>query len=327
MFTKDYAVNPPYNARVNLSMPFNSEPAIAIERVTKRFGDLTALNDFSLTIQQGEFFGLLGPNGAGKSTLINIIAGLARADAGQVAVLGSDVVSDYRLARQRLGVVPQEIAYDPFFTVMQMLQLESGYFGLSRRANQAWLDELLTELDLTDKADAPLRTLSGGMKRRLLIAQALVHKPPVLILDEPTAGVDVELRRTLWKFTQRLHRDGHTIVLTTHYLEEAEALCDRIAVMRRGELKAVDSKTALLNRSPYRVLTLHVASGMVLPDALQAKNIAAAGEAPQLRLHREDDHLGEVFSALAAANVDVQDIKIREPNLEDVFLELTGEAA
>lgn len=299
-------------------------PAIAIQNVHKHFGELAALRGVSLQVERGEFFGLLGPNGAGKSTLINIIAGLTRATDGQVAVLGHDVVRDYRQARQQLGIVPQEVAYDPFFTVQQMLTLQSGYFGFSQQANQPWIDELLAELDLTDKAQAPLRTLSGGMKRRLLIAQALVHKPPVVILDEPTAGVDVELRRTLWQFTKRLHADGHTIVLTTHYLEEAEALCDRIAVMRQGELQALDGKNALLNRHPYRVVTLCLADGVVLPEALQDKNLAPAGADPQLKLHRERDRLGDVFAALTAAGIEVQDIKIREPSLEDVFLELTG---
>lgn len=299
--------------------------AINIQGVYKQFGALQALAGIDLQIQQGEFFGLLGPNGAGKSTLINVIAGLARADAGQVTVLGHDVIRDYRHARRQLGIVPQEIAYDPFFTVQQMLRLESGYFGLSAKANQSWIDELLSELDLTDKADAPLRTLSGGMKRRLLIAQALVHKPPVVILDEPTAGVDVELRRTLWQFARRLHADGHTIVLTTHYLEEAEELCDRIAVMRKGELKALDSKTALLNRHPYRLVTLQLSGVGELPEHLQQKNLALADADPQLKLHREQDSLADVLAAIQQAGLEIADIHIREPNLEDVFLDLTGE--
>ena len=212
--------------------------------VEKRYGALRALAGVSLAVEPGEFFGLLGPNGAGKTTLINIIAGLARADAGQVAVLGADVREEYRRARRLLGVVPQELVFDPFFTVRETLRLQSGYFGL--RANDAWIDEVMHHLDLTAKADANMRALSGGMKRRVLVAQALVHKPPVIVLDEPTAGVDVELRQELWQFVRRLNRDGHTIVLTTHYLEEAEEHCQRIAMLKAGRIVALDTTRNLL---------------------------------------------------------------------------------
>ena len=198
----------------------------------------------SLEVRQGEFFGLLGPNGAGKTTLISIIAGLARANAGRVSVMGADVVADYRRARRMLGVVPQELVFDPFFTVRETLRIQSGYFGL--RGNDAWIDEVMHHLDLTAKADANMRSLSGGMKRRVLVAQALVHKPPVIVLDEPTAGVDVELRQGLWQFVRRLNRDGHTVVLTTHYLEEAEEHCGRIAMLKAGRIVALDSTSNLL---------------------------------------------------------------------------------
>jgi len=203
-----------------------------------------ALAGVSLAIAQGEFFGLLGPNGAGKTTLINIIAGLARADAGAASVMGADVVADYRRARRMLGVVPQELVFDPFFSVRETLRLQSGYYGI--RANDAWIDEVMHHLDLTGKADANMRALSGGMKRRVLVAQALVHKPPVIVLDEPTAGVDVELRQGLWQFVRRLNADGHTIVLTTHYLEEAETHCQRIAMLKAGRVVALDSTENLL---------------------------------------------------------------------------------
>ena len=205
-----------------------------------------ALNDVSLTVEPGEFFGLLGPNGAGKTTMISILAGLARASSGTASVCGYDVVSDYKQARRSLGVVPQELVYDPFFTVRETLRLQSGYFGL--RKNDDWIDEILLNLGLTDKADANMRALSGGMKRRVLVAQALVHRPPVIILDEPTAGVDVDLRRTLWEFISRLNKEGHTILLTTHYLEEAEALCGRIAMLKSGRIVALDTTQALLAR-------------------------------------------------------------------------------
>lgn len=205
-----------------------------------------ALNDVSLKVEHGEFFGLLGPNGAGKTTLISIVAGLAQATSGQASVCGYDVVSEYKQARRSLGVVPQELVYDPFFTVRETLRLQSGYFGL--RQNDDWIDEVLFHLGLDDKADSNMRALSGGMKRRVLVAQALVHRPPVIILDEPTAGVDVDLRRTLWDFIARLNKEGHTILLTTHYLEEAEALCGRIAMLKHGRIVALDTTQALLAR-------------------------------------------------------------------------------
>jgi ABC-2 type transport system ATP-binding protein len=205
-----------------------------------------ALTDVSLSVEHGEFFGLLGPNGAGKTTLISILAGLAQASSGKASICGYDVVADYRQSRRSLGVVPQELVYDPFFTVRETLRIQSGYFGL--RHNDDWIDEILYNLGLSDKADSNMRSLSGGMKRRVLVAQALVHRPPVIILDEPTAGVDVDLRRTLWEFISRLNKAGHTVLLTTHYLEEAEALCGRVAMLKRGRIVALDTTQALLAR-------------------------------------------------------------------------------
>lgn len=228
--------------------------AVEISSVSKSFTNkrtgktLQALDDISLTIQQGEFFALLGPNGAGKSTLINLMAGLVKIDSGWVKVMNYDVVSEYSSSRQILGVVPQELVYDPFFSVEELLQLQSGYFGYGAE-NQTWIEDLLNELHLADKRKVSMHHLSGGMKRRALIAQALVHKPKVLVLDEPTAGVDVELRRSLWNFAQRLHRDGTTIILTTHYLEEAEELCDRMAILNNGKIVALDTKDNLLQGS------------------------------------------------------------------------------
>jgi ABC-2 type transport system ATP-binding protein len=207
-----------------------------------------ALEGVSLSVEPGEFFGLLGPNGAGKTTLINVIAGLTRADAGAASVMGADVVGAYRRARRMLGVVPQELVFDPFFTVRETLRIQSGYFGI--RNNDAWIDEVMQHLDLAAKADANMRALSGGMKRRVLVAQALVHKPPVIVLDEPTAGVDVELRQGLWQFVRRLNREGHTVVLTTHYLEEAEQHCGRIAMLKAGRIVALDSTRNLIARFP-----------------------------------------------------------------------------
>lgn len=222
--------------------------AVSISNVVKHFRAVQALNGVSLEIAEGEFFGLLGPNGAGKTTLISCLAGLARPDAGTLKVLGHDVQRDYRQARQLLGVVPQELVFDPFFNVRETLRIQSGYFGLRR--NDDWIDEILANLDLTAKADANMRSLSGGMKRRVLVAQALVHKPPVIVLDEPTAGVDVELRQGLWQFIRRLNGEGHTIILTTHYLEEAEALCNRIGLMKQGRLVALDTTANLMAAHP-----------------------------------------------------------------------------
>jgi len=205
-----------------------------------------ALTDINLKVEYGEFFGLLGPNGAGKTTMISIVAGLAHATTGRARVCGHDVVTQFRESRRALGVVPQELVYDPFFTVRETLRIQSGYFGL--RKNDDWIDEILANLGLSDKADENMRALSGGMKRRVLVAQALVHRPPVIILDEPTAGVDVDLRRTLWDFITRLNKEGHTILLTTHYLEEAEALCGRIAMLKQGRIAALDTTQGLLAR-------------------------------------------------------------------------------
>src|SRR5487761_1935910 len=234
-------------------------PAIQIQQVYKRFGAVEALCGIDLEVAPGEFFGLLGPNGAGKTTLINILAGLARADSGSVSVLGHDVVTAYRDSRRALGVVPQELVFDPFFSVREALRIQGGYFGVHQ--NDAWIDELLANLGLTDKADANMRQLSGGMKRRVLVALALVHRPPVIVLDEPTAGVDVELRQTLWQFIARLNKQGHTVLLTTHYLEEAEALCGRIAMLKSGRVVALESTANLLRSFSSRALRLRLGPG------------------------------------------------------------------
>jgi ABC-2 type transport system ATP-binding protein len=289
--------------------------AIEVRQVSKRFGALQALAGIDLEIDEGEFFGLLGPNGAGKTTLISILAGLARANTGSVRIMGHDVALDYRGARRALGVVPQELVFDPFFTVREALRIQSGYFGL--RANDGWIDEVMASLDLTAKADVNMRALSGGMKRRVLVAQALVHKPPVIVLDEPTAGVDVELRQGLWQFIQRLNRDGHTIVLTTHYLEEAESMCARIAMLKQGRVVALDSTANLVRRLHSLHLRLRLRSGE-WPAALQAVDSGAA------RVVKLQDY-GEVESVLGtlrAAGCEIEEMELQQPDLEDVFLEI-----
>ncbi len=299
--------------------------AIEVIDLKKNYGSLQALTGVDLSIAEGAFFALLGPNGAGKSTLINIIAGLTRASSGRAAILGHDVRKEWRASRYKLGVVPQELAYDPFFTVREMLTLQSGYFGLGRE-NRPWLDELLKALGLEDKADTSMNHLSGGMKRRVLIAQALVHRPPVVILDEPTAGVDVALREQLWSFIRSLNRKGHTIILTTHYLEEAENMCDEIAILDRGRLVVSAAKDELLSRYSWRQLRLQLLpeSRFKLPADMAAKQESAPKGELLLRLHREHDRIDEVLAALEATGVKFSDLRIHEPGLTEVYSELTG---
>jgi len=301
--------------------------AVTIADVRKRFPGVYALKGISFTIQRGEFFGLLGPNGAGKSTLINIIAGLTRCDSGSVSVLTHDVVQDYRQARRCLGVVPQELVFDPFFTVHEVLRIQSGYFGL-RRENASWIEELMDTLDLSDKADTNMRALSGGMKRRVLIAQALAHKPEVVVLDEPTAGVDVALRKSLWAFIRRLHEEGHTIVLTTHYLEEAESLCDRIAILNHGNVVALDTKEALLKRGIGKTVNVWITTDEPVPE-LPAELLAILRARDGARLEfRLDDNLnsiGDLLEGLRRAGLVITDLHTEESDLEDVFLDLTRE--
>jgi ABC-2 type transport system ATP-binding protein len=292
--------------------------AIEIRKVVKRFGALTALAGIDLEIHEGEFFGLLGPNGAGKTTLISALAGLVRADEGTLAVLGHDVVRDFRAARSALGVVPQELVFDPFFTVRETLRIQSGYFGL--RNNDAWIDEVMANLDLTAKADVNMRKLSGGMKRRVLVAQALVHKPPVIVLDEPTAGVDVELRQGLWLFIQRLNRAGHTIVLTTHYLEEAETLCSRIAMMKLGKIVALDSTANLLKMVTGKQMSLTLREG-ALPEAMMPMVASSSGRRYTFKLH-DYAEVERVLTDLRLANCQIEDMQLEQTDLEDVFVSI-----
>ena len=295
-------------------------PAISFQNVGKTYhgtrGDVQALSDVSFDIQAGEFFGLLGPNGAGKTTLISILAGLSRASAGRVTVMGHDVVSDYAAARRSLGIVPQELVFDPFFSVREALRIQSGYFGVKH--NDAWIDELLAHLGLADKADANMRQLSGGMKRRVLVAQALVHRPPVIVLDEPTAGVDVELRQTLWQFIARLNREGHTVLLTTHYLEEAEALCSRIAMLKQGRVVALDRTAGLLAGTASTMLRFKTDQPLPADLGRQAR---VTGRIVQLKAH-DAAEVEAMLGRLRAAGVGVEELEIGRADLEDVFLEI-----
>lgn len=304
-------------------------PAIEIKNLTKTYAKSkkspakTALKGVDLTIPRGSIFGLLGPNGAGKSTMINILAGLVNKTSGSASICGYDIDSHTRQARASIGIVPQEIAMDVFFTPYQALELQAGYYGVPKAKRRS--EEILDALGLADKRDAYVRQLSGGMKRRLLIAKALVHNPPVLILDEPTAGVDIELRRQLWTYVEELHRRGTTIILTTHYLEEAEALCDRIAIMHHGEIVANESKTSLMSRLDKRRLVITPVEAInALPSQLEDLN-ANLTENGQIAIDYRSgtDSISAMLAKVKAAGVSILDLRTEEPDLEDVFLSLT----
>ena len=297
-------------------------PAIAIQSLTKTYparGNaraVHALDNVSFDIEHGEFFGLLGPNGAGKTTLISILAGLAHATQGSIRVHGFDVRQDFATARRHLGIVPQELVFDPFFTVREALRFQSGYFGIYN--NDAWIDELLCGLGLADKCYANMRQLSGGMKRRVLVGLALVHKPPVIVLDEPTAGVDVELRQMLWHFVANLNKQGHTVLLTTHYLEEAEALCNRIAMLKQGRVIALEKTSTLLNDATAHMLHFKTNHTLPAPLAAKARITGRVVELPAQNPAEIEQHLCD----LRQAGVMLEDIEIRKADLEDVFIKL-----
>lgn len=293
--------------------------AIAVNKVCKYYGSLCALDHVDLKIQAGEFFALLGSNGAGKTTLINTIAGLVITDSGSIHVMGNHVVHQYRQARKQLGVVPQELVFDPFFTVRETLKIQSGYYGISNSAS--WIDEIIDRLGLTDKADVNMRALSGGMKRRVMVAQALVHKPPVIILDEPTAGVDVELRQSLWDFIKQLNIEGHTIVLTTHYLEEAEALCNRVAMLKQGKIIALNSMQDLINNMTVGYSLRLRLQPDSLPPVLQEKQIGNHNGFYELKI---DAHaqIEWILAQLREANIQILEMQLLQPDLEDVFVNM-----
>ncbi|MGZ5083315.1 MAG: ATP-binding cassette domain-containing protein [Usitatibacter sp.] len=294
-------------------------PAVEAKAVHKRYGAVHALSGVSLAVHRGEFFGLLGPNGAGKTTLISALGGLVRADSGSLAVMGHDVGRDFREARRAVGIVPQEVVFDPFFTVRETLEIQSGYFGLRR--NGEWIDELLERLALQPKANANMRSLSGGMKRRVMVAQALVHRPAVIVLDEPTAGVDVELRQTLWAFVRGLNAAGHTIVLTTHYLEEAQQLCSRIAMMRDGRIVALGSTANLRAEFSERVLRVKLEGGRGLPPALAAGATREASGSWRIPI-ADVAHVEDALRTLREAGVPVASLEVAEPELEEVFVKI-----
>ena len=304
-----------------MSLSTNTSVAISVRQVSKRFGHIKAVESVDLKVESGEFFGLLGPNGAGKTTLINIIAGLCLADGGRVEVMGHDVVKDYQSARRALGVVPQELVFDPFFTVRETLRFQSGYFGIKH--NDDWIDEILDNLNLVDKAEANMRSLSGGMKRRVLVAQALVHRPPVIILDEPTAGVDVDLRRGLWDFIQKLNNQGHTIVLTTHYLEEAESLCNRVAMLKAGEIVLIEDTTNLLRREKEPLLRVRL-KGEVPYEVKPSDNarLVSVTDGEYLIKLSGPSEVENILRDLRESGFEIDKMEIEREDLEDVFLSI-----
>jgi ABC-2 type transport system ATP-binding protein len=302
--------------------------AVETTDLRKQYPKVEALAGVSLSIRAGEIFALLGPNGAGKTTWISIVCGLTRPSAGRAAVMGHDVVTDSMAARRLIGLVPQEVNFDPFFTSREVLAFQMGYYGL--RPDKARIDEVLAALDLTAKADANTRTLSGGMKRRLLIAKALVHRPRVLFLDEPTAGVDVGLRHDLWRYVQALRSGGTTIVLTTHYLEEAESLADRVGVIDHGQLISLDRPHDLLARHGHKQLRLTLQAPLgdgaeaTLPQPLLGAGVALDATRRILTCLVDAAGLPDLLAAAAALQPPVVDIQTEQPSLEQVFLKLTG---
>ena len=293
--------------------------ALRVAGLVKQYRQARALDGVDLEVKQGEFFGLLGPNGAGKTTLINILAGLVRASQGTAEVMGFDVARDYARSRRALGVVPQELVYDPFFTAREVLRVQSGYFGI--RKNDDWIEHVLHSLGLTAHADKNMRALSGGMKRRVLVAQALVHKPPVIVLDEPTAGVDVDLRQTLWQFIQSLNREGHTVVLTTHYLEEAQTLCQRIAMLKQGRLVALDSTRNLLSRRHG-----HQAQFKLDGEPPASLGLRRGQGSCWLLPFQDYAELEAMLTSIRTAGRRVLEMQLLEPDLEDVFTEIIQNA-
>lgn len=289
---------------------------------SKKSPPKTALKGVDLEIPRGSMFGLLGPNGAGKSTLINILAGVVNKSEGQVVIWGRDIDQQPRDARAALGVVPQEIVADVFFTPREALEVQAGFYGVPKSERRS--DELLAAVGLADKADAYVRALSGGMKRRLMVAKAMVHAPPILILDEPTAGVDVELRRQLWAYVRRLNAEGVTVVLTTHYLEEAQALCDRIAIVNHGEIIACEPTPQLLRRLDTRNVVVTPETPLAAPPALAGFEVTGRADGAFAVTYRKgQSSVEQVIAAVRAAGVTIGDITTEDPDLEDVFLALT----
>jgi ABC-2 type transport system ATP-binding protein len=316
----------------------SAEPAIRIDNLVKRYapakganGTVTAgklaLGGVSFDVPEGSIFGLLGPNGAGKSTLINILAGLVNKTSGSVDIWGFDIDRNRRNASRSIGIVPQEIVFDPFFTPFEVLENQAGFYGIAAALRRS--EALLEAVRLADKRNAYARTLSGGMKRRLLVAKAMVHSPPILVLDEPTAGVDVDLRRQLWELVSELNRDGVTVVLTTHYLEEAEELCDRIAIINNGQLIANKPTRELVDMAREKIVTVTTAQDLASAPVHEAFVKVQWDGARGVEVTYDKDRLsaGQVLGILQAQGLTVEDVTTREADLEDVFVQLTASAS
>ena len=299
------------------------EPALRINKLGKFYGDLHALKGISFDVNKGEFFGFLGPNGAGKTTTINCIIGLANFQKGNVDVFGYDVVKDYRITRALIGVSPQEYNFDHFLGVKEALVYSGGYYGMKKRDAEKRADELLDYFELSKKAKANIRVLSGGMKRRLTIARALMHKPKILVLDEPTAGVDVELRRSLWKFLKKINKEGTTIFLTTHYLEEAEQLCERIGIINHGKIVALDKTDELINKLSSKGIVIVLRQGLdKLPKQLKKYDVKLEKKRI-LNFNETTDKLDDILKTIHKSNLNICDMEFKRENLEEVFLKLT----
>lgn len=300
-------------------------PAIAIKNLTKHYKTFLALDDVSFEVKEGEFFGFLGPNGAGKTTTIRVLTGLANFEHGSVNVFGRDVMKEYRQTRALIGLVPQEFNFDPFLNAEQILTFEGGYFGMEANASKTRAKELLDYFDLWDKRKEGYKKLSGGMKRRLMIARALMHKPKILILDEPTAGVDLELRYQLWNFLKKLNQEGTTVVLTTHYIEEAERLCSRIGVIHQGKIVAQDPTDILIRKMSGDQVELYLKKPLFeIPGELKEFGIFYQTDIRMIRFEEKTGITSKVLKALHDKGVEIEKVDVRRPTLEDAFLKLTG---
>jgi ABC-2 type transport system ATP-binding protein len=326
--TDSSSAQPPIQAAVPPAAQPAAQPAIVIDNLTKVYkGGKLALDHVSFNVPRGQIFGLLGPNGAGKSTLINILSGMVNKTSGSASIWGFDIDANPRNAKNSIGIVPQEIVFDPFFTPKETLENQAGYYGVPR--DQRRTMELLRAVHLEDKADAYARSLSGGMKRRLLVAKAMVHSPPILVLDEPTAGVDVQLRQQLWAYVKYLNQQGVTIVLTTHYLEEAEQLCDRIAIINHGRVIADKTTRELVGMAQEKVVQVTVDRDLdevPMADCFEKVELSA-GRVLTITYLKDRSNAGQVLAAIQGQGLQIVDVVTRDPDLEDVFLNLTAAAA
>ena len=304
----------------------NKQPAIQIKGLSKNYGELVAVDNVSFDIKEGDFFGFLGPNGAGKTTTINSVVGLCNFGSGKIKVFGNDVVKDYKKARSYIGFAPQEFNFDRYLTIKEVLVFQAGYFGIPQKIAEARADKLLKQFNLVSKSDVNFTKLSGGMKRRLSLARALIHEPKILILDEPTAGMDVELRLTLWDLLRKMNKNGMTILLTTHYIEEAEKLCNRIGIIDKGKLVALDFKENLMRRLSKESVLIYLSSPVKkLPREFNKyKDLKLSEHKKCIEIYNiESKELNSILSILSKNNIKISDIKIEKKNLQDIFVEMT----